>query len=75
MARFEYKAFDEEKHEHEGIVDAATEEEAVIKLEELNLVPLSLDELNFDGSRKEDGVLGQIGHFAMPFQFFGRAIF
>jgi len=62
MARYEYKAVDENEREHEGIVDAATEEDAVIKLEELNLVPLSLEELNFDGSRKNGGFIGQVSH-------------
>ncbi len=62
MARYEYKAYDENKHEHEGVLDGASEDDAIEKLEELNLTPISVEELNFDGTRQSEGFMGKINH-------------
>ncbi len=59
MPRYEYRSYDKEEKEHNGVIDGASEDDALQKLSDLNLTPISLDELNFDGTKQNEGILGK----------------
>lgn len=52
MARYEYRARDSQDRTLTGTLAAADESDALGKLEERHLIPLGIEELNFDGSRR-----------------------
>lgn len=54
MAKFAYKVRDQENRLQSGIQEANSEDEALRLLIERNLRVTNLEELNFDGSRKEE---------------------
>jgi type IV pilus assembly protein PilC len=60
MPRYEYKAYDEEEREHNGIIDGASEDDALEKLSDLNFTPITIDELNFDGSKQNDTIVAKV---------------
>ncbi len=52
MPRFEYKVRDQQNRIMTGSMDGANVDDVIDKLDEKNLSPLSIEELNFDGTRK-----------------------
>lgn len=56
MAKYFYKARDTSDRIVTGNVEAANIDEASDRLGEKKLVPIQIDELNFDGSRRRQGV-------------------
>ncbi len=53
MARFSYKVRDKQDRILTGLMDGATVDEVLDRLSEKDLTPVSVDELNFDGSKKD----------------------
>lgn len=52
MPRFEYKVRDAKNRILTGVMDGSSVDDIVDKLDEKKLSPLSIEELNFDGTRK-----------------------
>jgi len=52
MPRFEYKVRDIQNKTLTGTMDGANEDDILDRLSEKNLSPVSIEELNFDGTRK-----------------------
>ncbi len=52
MPRFEYKVRDIQNKTLIGIMDGANEDDILDRLSEKNLSPVSIEELNFDGTRR-----------------------
>ena len=53
MPKFSYKVQDIEDREMVGTIDGSSEDEVLDLLAERNLIPISIAELNFDGSKKD----------------------
>jgi type IV pilus assembly protein PilC len=52
MAKFAYTARDEDDHKFSGTMNGATAEEVIERLSQKEYLDISLEELNFDGSKK-----------------------
>ncbi len=52
MPGFSYKAHDSKGRQITGVMDGRSADEVIDKLTQKNLLPLSVDELNFDGTQK-----------------------
>jgi len=61
VARFSYKARDSKERILSGAMDGASVDEILDRLTEKDLVPVSVDELNFDGSLKNQGFWDKFG--------------
>jgi type IV pilus assembly protein PilC len=57
MPRFTYKARDNQDRIVAGTVDGAHVDDVIEKLNERSLVPITVDELNFDGTRKNQSFI------------------
>ena len=53
MPKYQYKIRDEHDRLLTGTIDGSSVEEVVDQLSEKNYVPITIDELNFDGSKKD----------------------
>lgn len=53
MAKYSYKVRDSQNHVITGTMDCATVDEALDRLAQKEYVPISVEELNFDGTRKD----------------------
>jgi len=53
MAKFSYKAYDSKNRLLTGVADGATVDEVVAALSEKGMLPVGIEELNFDGSSKK----------------------
>jgi type IV pilus assembly protein PilC len=83
MAKFFYKARDENDRIVTGNTDGSTIDEVIDRLGEKKLVPIQVDELNFDGSRKQETFADRfkasfaVGQSKIPYQevvFFTRQL-
>ena len=54
MSKFRYKARDENGKEIVGQIDGTNIDQIVDLLGEKKLIPITIDELNFDGSKKDE---------------------
>jgi type IV pilus assembly protein PilC len=68
MARFSYKVRDDDNRLLVGTMDGTTSEEIFDRLIQKNLVPVSVTELNFDGSKKGETFLEKLNAGYKRFQ-------
>lgn len=52
MPRFTYKARDSQDRIVSGVIEGLSQEDALVRLEQKELVPIAMEELRFDGTRK-----------------------
>jgi type IV pilus assembly protein PilC len=60
MPKFEYKAHDSKNRLLTGTAEGMNADEVLDKLAQKNLIPLGIEELNFDGSRKNQPFMEQL---------------
>jgi type IV pilus assembly protein PilC len=68
MPKFAYKVRDTQNKIITGSADAATVDEVLDSLGQRELIPLSVEELNFDGTRKGQTFLDQINELFQRYQ-------
>ncbi|MBD3391549.1 MAG: hypothetical protein GF418_05855 [Chitinivibrionales bacterium] len=68
MPRFVYKVRDEQNRILVGNADAATVDEVLDRLAEKDLVPVSIDELNFDGTKKDQSFFEKLNEGLLKIQ-------
>jgi type IV pilus assembly protein PilC len=61
MPKYAYKARDAQVHLLTGMMDGNSVDECISRLEEKGLIPVSVEELNFDGSLKNRSFFDKIG--------------
>ena len=60
MAKFSYKVHDKQERLVAGTIEGATIDDAMEKLALRDLMPISIEEINFDGTRKDAGLLEKL---------------
>ena len=68
MPRFAYRARDLNDRILSGTVECSVVDEALEQLSTKNLIPLSVEELNFDGSRKNQSFTEKINEALLRMQ-------
>lgn len=68
MPRYSYKARDTQDRILSGTMEGTTFDEILDRLDAKKLVPVSVDELNFDGSKKEQTLTDKINEWLLSMQ-------
>ncbi len=68
MPKFTYKARDSLNKKIAGTLEGASFDEVLVRLSDKGLIPLSLEELNFDGSPKNVSFLDTVNEFLRAYQ-------
>jgi type IV pilus assembly protein PilC len=68
MPRYSYKARDIQDRILSGTMEGTTFDEILDRLDAKKLVPVSVDELNFDGSKKEQKITDRINEWLLSMQ-------
>ncbi|MBD3321347.1 MAG: hypothetical protein GF350_09665 [Chitinivibrionales bacterium] len=68
MPKFAYKVRDTQNRVLGGTTEGTDVDEVVDRLTERNLTPLNIDELNFDGTRKDETFVEKVNNALLKFQ-------